>query len=60
MQMMKEGDKWELYIPMEMAYGPSGRPPKIPAAATLIFTMVRVHVPAPASPAARLARTRRH
>lgn len=39
MQLMVQGDKWELYIPMEMAYGPSGRPPKIPAAATLIFTM---------------------
>ena len=29
MQMMVEGDKWELYIPSDMAYGDSGRPPKI-------------------------------
>jgi len=39
MQLMVEGDKWEMYIPMELAYGPSGKPPKIPAAATLIFQM---------------------
>eukprot|EP00929_Paragymnodinium_shiwhaense_P115736 TRINITY_DN847_c1_g1_i1.p1 TRINITY_DN847_c1_g1~~TRINITY_DN847_c1_g1_i1.p1 ORF type:complete len:332 (-),score=107.76 TRINITY_DN847_c1_g1_i1:85-1080(-) len=39
MQLMVEGDKWEMYIPSDLAYGPSGRPPKIPAAAALIFTM---------------------
>jgi len=39
MQLMVEGDKWEMYIPMEMAYGPNGKPPKIPAAAALIFEM---------------------
>lgn len=39
MQLMVEGDKWEMYIPMEMAYGASGKPPKIPAAAALIFRM---------------------
>jgi len=39
MQLMVEGDKWEMYIPMELAYGPSGKPPKIPAAAALIFIM---------------------
>lgn len=39
MQLMVEGDKWEMYIPMELAYGPDGKPPKIPAAAALIFTM---------------------
>eukprot|EP00286_Rhodomonas_abbreviata_P006592 CAMPEP_0181317994 /NCGR_PEP_ID=MMETSP1101-20121128/16768_1 /TAXON_ID=46948 /ORGANISM="Rhodomonas abbreviata, Strain Caron Lab Isolate" /LENGTH=339 /DNA_ID=CAMNT_0023425431 /DNA_START=24 /DNA_END=1043 /DNA_ORIENTATION=+ len=44
MQLMAQGDKWELYIPMEMAYGPSGRPPKIPAAATLIFIMEIVKI----------------
>ena len=25
MQLMKEGDKWELYIPSELAYGNSNR-----------------------------------
>merc|ERR1719287_295076 len=39
MQLMVEGDKWEMYIPMELAYGPNGSPPKIPPAATLIFQM---------------------
>jgi len=39
MQLMVEGDKWEMYIPMELAYGPGGKPPKIPAAAALIFQM---------------------
>uniref|UniRef100_A0A7S3FA55 peptidylprolyl isomerase n=1 Tax=Haptolina ericina TaxID=156174 RepID=A0A7S3FA55_9EUKA len=39
MQLMVVGDKWEMYIPMEMAYGPSGKPPKIPGGATLIFIM---------------------
>merc|ERR1719197_50952 len=39
MQLMVEGDHWEMYIPMELAYGPGGKPPKIPPAATLIFVM---------------------
>eukprot|EP00933_Yihiella_yeosuensis_P014293 TRINITY_DN12863_c2_g1_i1.p1 TRINITY_DN12863_c2_g1~~TRINITY_DN12863_c2_g1_i1.p1 ORF type:complete len:349 (-),score=121.95 TRINITY_DN12863_c2_g1_i1:147-1193(-) len=39
MQLMVEGDKWEMYIPMELAYGPNGKPPKIPPAAALIFKM---------------------
>jgi FKBP-type peptidyl-prolyl cis-trans isomerase FklB len=44
MQLMVEGDKWEMYIPMEMAYGPSGKPPKIPPAAALIFIMEIVKI----------------
>jgi len=44
MQLMVVGDKWEMYIPMELAYGPSGKPPKIPAAATLIFIMEIVKI----------------
>lgn len=44
MQMMVVGDKWEMYIPMELAYGPNGKPPKIPAAATLIFIMEIVKI----------------
>lgn len=39
MQLMTEGDKWELYIPSDLAYGDSGSPPKIPPGAVLIFTM---------------------
>ena len=29
-QLMCEGDKWELFIPYDMAYGERGSPPKIP------------------------------
>ena len=39
MQLMVEGDKWELYIPSDMAYGDQGRPPRIPGGACLIFTI---------------------
>ncbi len=36
LQMMKVGDKWQLFIPSDLAYGPQGRP-GIPPASTLIF-----------------------
>ena len=36
LQLMKEGGKWELYIPSELAYGSSGRP-GIPANSVLVF-----------------------
>jgi len=39
MQLMVVGDKWEMYIPYELAYGAAGKPPKIPAAACLVFVM---------------------
>lgn len=44
MQMMVEGDKWELYIPSELGYGERGHPPDIPENALLIFTMEMVQV----------------
>merc|ERR1712216_1100683 len=34
MQLMGEGDKWEMYIPANLAYGDSGR-----VAGVLVFTM---------------------
>jgi FKBP-type peptidyl-prolyl cis-trans isomerase FklB len=37
LQLMKVGDKWELYIPSELAYGANGPSPKIGPNATLIF-----------------------
>eukprot|EP00934_Nitzschia_sp_Nitz4_P004808 Nitzschia sp. Nitz4//scaffold139_size61406//39113//39950//NITZ4_006460-RA/size61406-snap-gene-0.4-mRNA-1//1//CDS//3329535852//4798//frame0 len=39
MQLMVAGDKWELYIPSELAYGDRGSPPKIQGGDVLIFQM---------------------
>ena len=39
MQLMVEGDKWEMYIPSNLGYGARGAPPSIPGGATLVFTM---------------------
>jgi len=44
MQMMVEGDKWELYIPSEMAYGDRGSPPKIPGDSALVFTIEMITI----------------
>lgn len=37
LMLMKEGDKWELYIPSELAYGPRGAGAMIGPDATLVF-----------------------
>ena len=37
LQLMSPGDKWELFIPYDLAYGPAGSPPKIGPYETLIF-----------------------
>lgn len=37
LQLMKEGDKWILYIPYSLGYGERGSPPQIPPFSTLIF-----------------------
>jgi FKBP-type peptidyl-prolyl cis-trans isomerase FklB len=39
MQLMVEGDKWEMYIPSDLAYGDRGSPPKIGAGEALVFQM---------------------
>ena len=39
LQLMREGDKWEVYIPYNLAYGENGRPPKIPGYSPLVFTI---------------------
>ncbi len=36
LQLMQVGDKWELYIPSDLAYGPNG-PPSIGSNQVLIF-----------------------
>lgn len=37
LQLMKEGSKWELYIPSDLAYGPGGAGGQIGPNATLVF-----------------------
>jgi FKBP-type peptidyl-prolyl cis-trans isomerase FklB len=39
MQLMVEGDKWEMYIPSELAYGDGGSGAKIPGGSVLVFIM---------------------
>lgn len=49
LQLMKEGGKWELYIPADLAYGPRGRP-GIPVNSTLIFEIELIEIMKPAAP----------
>lgn len=37
LQKMKVGEKWQVIIPSELAYGPVGRPPTIGPDAVLVF-----------------------
>ena len=48
LQLMKEGDKWQLFIPGGLAYGPGGSGPAIGPNATLMFDVELLQVtPAP-------------
>ncbi len=44
LQLMKEGDKWRLYIPYDLAYGERGAGKDIPPFATLIFDIELIKV----------------
>ena len=44
LQLMKEGDKWQLYIPYNLAYGERGAGAQIPPFATLIIDVELVKV----------------
>ena len=47
LQLMKEGDKWELFIPSELGYGDAGTPGgPIPPQAALHFIMQLVKIKA--------------
>ena len=37
LQLMKEGDKWQIVIPAKLAYGENGAPPKIGPNTALVF-----------------------
>ena len=44
LQLMKEGDKWQLYIPYNLDYGERGAGAQIPPYSTLIFDVELVKV----------------
>jgi FKBP-type peptidyl-prolyl cis-trans isomerase FklB len=44
LQQMKEGAKWVLYIPPELAYGKRGRPQVVPPNSALIFEVELIKV----------------
>jgi len=51
MQLMVEGDKWEMYIPSELGYGDSGSGAKIGGGDVLVFTMEIVKIKGETKPA---------
>jgi FKBP-type peptidyl-prolyl cis-trans isomerase FklB len=53
MQLMVEGDLWEMYIPSELAYGESGSPPSIAGGSALVFKMEIVAIEGDKVPAVR-------
>jgi FKBP-type peptidyl-prolyl cis-trans isomerase FklB len=42
--LMKEGAKWQVCIPSDLGYGPSGMPPVIPPNATLYFDVELISI----------------
>lgn len=44
LQLMKEGGKWRLFVPPELAYGAAGAPPKIPPNTALIFEIELIEI----------------
>lgn len=44
LQLMKEGEKWELYIPSKLAYGEDGHEPFIPKSCPIVFLLELIKV----------------
>lgn len=53
LELMPVGSKWQLFIPPDLAYGPSGRPPVIGPNSTLVFEveLISIQPQAAAAPA---------
>jgi len=51
MQLMVEGDKWELFIPSELAYGDSGQGADIGAGDVLVFSLQLLKINGASTPA---------
>merc|ERR1712232_1044779 len=51
MQLMVEGDKWEMYIPSELGYGEGGQGGKIKGGDVLVFRMEIVNIKGSKKPA---------
>lgn len=47
LQMMKEGSKWQLFVPPELAYGKTGQGSRIPPNSTLIFEIELIRIEGP-------------
>ena len=55
LQLMKEGAKWEIFVPPDLAYGKTGRDKRIPPNSALIFELELLSVePAPPPPPRRV------
>jgi FKBP-type peptidyl-prolyl cis-trans isomerase FklB len=52
LQLMKEGDKWQLFVPAKLAYGERGAGGKIGPNSTLIFEVELLSIEAPGAGAA--------
>ncbi|MCU7845239.1 MAG: FKBP-type peptidyl-prolyl cis-trans isomerase [Candidatus Thiodiazotropha sp. (ex Monitilora ramsayi)] len=44
LQLMKQGDRWQLFIPPDLAYREKGAPPRIPPHSTLIFDVELISI----------------
>jgi FKBP-type peptidyl-prolyl cis-trans isomerase FklB len=49
LQLMKTGDKWQLFVPSDLAYGEQGMPGAIPPHSVLVFEVELIEVVAPST-----------